>query len=236
MVTQLDENIWTYDGPVVVFAGAPMHTRMTVIRLHDGRLWVHSPIELSENVQSFIKSLNGDVAALVAPNKFHYMFIEPWRDAFPHAAVFAEENLIHKVPSLSNAETLTNSPPQVYASDIDQVIFAGNRMFQEAVFFHKDSRTLILTDLMINLKADGLKLLPRLFLRFEGVIYPNGGIPRLYRWFSNDKAKARDALKVIVGWNPQRIVFCHGEPFDVGAKEVIAREFGYIDGAEYSRN
>ncbi len=228
MQKQLDANLWVLDGPEVVFAGAPMHTRMTIVRLSDGSLWVHSPIYLSEDVQHFLRDLGSEVAVLVAPNKLHYMFIDAWRDAFPNISVFAEADLVQKIPSLASAEILTNSAPEMYADDIDQVIFAGNRLFKEVVFFHKTSATAIFTDLVVNLKTDRIPLLPRLFLEFEGVTYPNGGIPRMYRWFSNDKDKARDALRVLLDWNPQRIVFCHGEPFDISAQELIAREFNYL--------
>ena len=228
MARKIAKDIWTVDGPEVVFAGAAMHTRMTVVRLHDGRLWVHSPITFSETVRSFVDELGGAVAALVAPNRFHYLFIDQWREAFPEARVYAEEELIRKVPALADAEILTNSPPIAYSCDVAQVIFGGNRMFQEAVFFHKASRSLIFTDLMINLKTDGVKLIPKLFLAFEGVTYPNGGVPRLYRWFSRDKDKAREALSVIRSWEPTRVLFCHGEPFDLTAEAILDREFEYL--------
>ena len=228
MVNKVGVDIWTMDGPEVVFAGASMHTRMTVVRLRDGRLWVHSPIELNEAVRAFIDELGGDVAALIGPNKFHYMYISSWSEAFPRATVFAEEGLAQRVPSLGKAEILTNEPPSLYAQDVDQVIFGGNRLFQEVVFFHKASRSLIFTDLMINLRPDGIRPVPRLFLQFEGVTYPHGGVPRLYRWFSSDKEKARESLSVIRGWNPERVLFCHGEPFDLTANELLDREFMYL--------
>jgi glyoxylase-like metal-dependent hydrolase (beta-lactamase superfamily II) len=74
-----------------------------------------------------------------------------------------------------------------------------------------------------------MNLLPRMFLRFEAVIYPNSSIPRLYRWFTRDKDKARDALQRIRRWRPQRILFCHGEYFAENAIEVINREFKFLD-------
>lgn len=228
MINKIANDIWTVDGPEVVFAGAAMHTRMTVVRLESGQLWVHSPIEFSDDTKAFIKELGNEVCALVAPNKFHYMFMKPWRQSFPDASVFAEEHVKRKVSSLVDAEELSNVTPSLYSNDIDQVIFGGNRLFQEAVFFHKASATLILTDLMINLKTERIKFLPRLFLEFEGVTYPNGGIARLYRWFSNDKEKARAALKVINDWQPTRLVFCHGEPFQLTTQEVLDREFAYL--------
>ncbi len=228
MATQVDNDIWTLDGPEVVFAGASMHTRMTVVRLQDERLWVHSPIELSGSVREFINDIGGNVAALVAPNKFHYMFMELWQESYPQAQVFAEESLVRKVPYLSNAEILTNSTPSIYSRDIEQVIFGGNRMFQEVVFFHKSSRSLILTDLMINLKTVGIAFLPRMFLEFEGVTFPHGGVPRLYRWLTSDKEKAREALGIIQRWKPKHILFCHGEPFSESAEVVLDREFEYL--------
>ena len=163
-------NIWQYIGPDLIFAGAPMHTRMTVVRLSDGTLWIHSPIQISEEVLSFVESQGGEVSAIVAPNKFHHLFVQEWVKLFPNAQVFAEETVKKKVETLAGAHLLTDQPDSLYANDIDQVVVSGNRLFQEVVFFHQDSSTLILTDLIINLKAQNIPLLPKLFLKFEGDI------------------------------------------------------------------
>lgn len=229
MTKVIDENIWTVDGPDIVFAGASMHTRMTVIRLADDRLWVHSPIELSDEVREFVDGLGGEVAALIAPNKFHYLFVEPWQAAFPEAHLFAEQELLQKVPTLANAEVLTDTTPELYSDDIDQVIFGGNRLFEEVVFFHKSSSSLIFTDLILNLKIDEATLPARVFYRFEGVVYPNGGVPRLYRWLTRNKSSGRAALEVIRAWQPRRLLFCHGEAFDASAEEILNREFAFLE-------
>ena len=81
---------------------------------------------------------------------------------------------------------------------------------------------------MINLRVEGMKLLPRLFLMFEGVTYPNGGVPRLYRWLTTDRARVRRTLEVIDAWHPTRVLFCHGEPIDLPAADLLAREFAYV--------
>ena len=189
---------------------------------------MHSPIDLTAVVKGVVTDLGGEVSALIAPNKFHHLFIEQWIEEFPHARVFAESQVKRKVPSLAIAEEITNVPPELYSAEIDQVVFGGNRMFTEAVFFHKDSRTLILTDLMINLRTEKVKFLPKLFLKFEGITFPNGGIPRLYRWFTTDRSQAKQALAVIQKWSPERLIFCHGEPFEDSAQIVINREFGWL--------
>ena len=229
MLIKIGTNIWTMDGPNVVFAGASMHTRMTVVRLRDGSLWVHSPIEYSPDAKLAIESLGGSVTALVAPNKFHHMFIGQWKEAHPDAQMFAESTVRNKIAFLQSAEELSDTAPELYGADIEQVVFAGNRLFQEVVFFHNQSKTLILTDMMINLRPEGIRLLPRLFLRFEGAIFPNGGITRLYRLFTGDKVKARKALAVIRAWSPQTLTFCHGEPFTEPAATVLERQFRWLD-------
>ena len=229
MVTEIDDGIWTVDGPDVEIAGASIPTRMTVARLHDGRLWIHSPVKLSEKVRASIEALGDGVAALIAPNKFHYLFINPWREAFPQARVFAEEDLMRKLPSLANAEMLADSPPGLYSQEIDQIIFGGNRLLREVVFFHRSSRSLIVTDLLSNLNPERMTPIARLWFKFQGVTYPNGGIPRLYRWFANDKKSARKALATVRGWQPKRLLFCHGEPFELSAQQLIDREFSFLD-------
>ena len=220
-------NVWTVEGPEIVFLGASMHTRMTVVRLSGGELWVHSPIPLDETVQQFLGTLGGAVVALVAPNKFHHLFVSQWREAYPTARVFAEQTLKNRIAQLSDAECIGADAPDLYGDDIEQRVF-GNRLFQEAVFFHKASRTLILTDLLINLKIDKMKFLPALYLRLEGVVFPKGGLPRMFRWLMRDRRENRAMLETVRAWSPQQITFCHGEPFTEEPMLLLERELGRL--------
>jgi len=229
MLKEIGENIWTMNGPNVVFAGASMHTRMTIVRLANNHLWIHSPIKYTPDAKAAISSLGGQVVALIAPNKYHHMFVQEWQEEHPTAEIFAEANLRVRIEHLQAANELTNEAPKVYRDEIDQLIFGGNRLFQEVVFFHMHSETLILTDLMINLRPEEMSFLPRLFLKFEGALYPNGGVPTLFRWFTSNKGKAREALAVIRQWAPKQVTFCHGEPFGLTAGKLIAKEFRWLD-------
>ena len=187
MIREVDENIWTVDGPDVVFTGMAMNTRMTVVRLDDGGLWIHSPIELNEDVAEFVSSLDEQITALVAPNKLHHMFMERWRSRHPEAVVFAHEDLKTKFQSFADTETLTSTAPAIYSRNIDQVLFSGNPVFREAVFFHRQSESVIFTDLVQNLSTDNAGVVARLYAKFDGVASPDGGVPRLYKWFSTNK-------------------------------------------------
>ena len=59
-LTQLSDDLWIADGEAVRFFTLPYTTRMTIVRLTDGRLFIHSPIRLTESLQRQIRAL-GDV-------------------------------------------------------------------------------------------------------------------------------------------------------------------------------
>lgn len=68
------------------FFQVPFSTRMTVIRLQNGGLWVHSPIKPSDNLL-----LNQEIGwgkHLIAPNVLHYSYIDEWHQLFPEAKVW----------------------------------------------------------------------------------------------------------------------------------------------------
>ena len=228
MIRKIDDDIWTIDGPEIVFTGITMNTRMTVVRLTDGRLWIHSPIQLSDYVSDFLRELSNRIAVLIAPNKLHHMYIDPWRERYTDAITFAHNNLKKKITSLANSETLTNITPRAYSNELDQVLFSGNPAFREAVFFHRPSASVIFTDLMQNLDTANAGLFARLYARLDGVASPDGGVPRLYKLFSTRKDADREALEKIKEWKPRNVLFCHGQPIDMDAVKLIEREFSYL--------
>lgn len=74
---KLAHEIWIFDGDPVQFLGLPYTTRMTIVRLSDGGLWVHSPIQLSNSIKEQINNL-GQVKYLIAPNHLHHLFLSEW--------------------------------------------------------------------------------------------------------------------------------------------------------------
>ena len=81
-------DLWLADGECISFYGLPFPTRMTVVRLGDGSLWVHSPIQPDKSLLREV-ALLGPVRHLVAPNWIHYAFFPPWQDAFPESVGWA---------------------------------------------------------------------------------------------------------------------------------------------------
>ncbi|MEQ8692652.1 MAG: DUF4336 domain-containing protein [Pseudomonadales bacterium] len=228
MITEIGLDIWTMEGPELVFAGAEMGTRMTIVKLASGDLWVHSPVALDAATIEYLTLLGGPVRHLVAPNRFHHLFLSQWRERWPSAVVYAESGLLKKIPAIEPALTLSNDAPPAYRADIEQILFDCNPFFSEAIFFHRPSATLILTDLFINLCVDHVPLLPRLFLRFEQVIYPHGGMPRLLRWTTRDKVRARTVFQQLLDWQPRQITFAHGQPLAGSPEEIIHQQFDWV--------
>lgn len=72
------------DGPLVRMAypggSMPFPTRMVVVRLISGELFLWSPSELAEGLRSEVDGL-GPVRHLVSPNKTHHAHITAWKRA-----------------------------------------------------------------------------------------------------------------------------------------------------------
>ncbi|MDF4951923.1 DUF4336 domain-containing protein, partial [Vibrio parahaemolyticus] len=92
---KLAHEIWIFDGDPVQFLGLPYTTRMTIVRLSDGGLWVHSPIQLSNSIKEQINNL-GQVKYLIAPNHLHHLFLSEWVFAYPSAEIYGTDEVIKK--------------------------------------------------------------------------------------------------------------------------------------------
>jgi hypothetical protein len=150
MLSQIERDIWIADGASVRFFGFPYPTRMTVVRLADKSLWVCSPIALSAPLAETVNAL-GPVRHLVSPNKIHHLFLGHWAREWPAAKLYASPGLARRRRDLTFARELGDTPDAAWATDLDQVIFHGSFAMQEVVFFHRASRSAIVTDLVQKL-------------------------------------------------------------------------------------
>lgn len=81
MLTPIADDLWVQDQPLR-FLGLQVGARMTVIRTADGGLFVHSPLRPDEVLFRAVDAI-GPVRAIVAPNRFHHLFIGPWAERYP---------------------------------------------------------------------------------------------------------------------------------------------------------
>ena len=85
---RLSDDLWIVDGPEIglryLGLTLPFPTRMTIVRLPRGELWVHSPIRWTQALGDAIADL-GAVGHLVAPNTLHYWYLPDWQARYPSA-------------------------------------------------------------------------------------------------------------------------------------------------------
>jgi hypothetical protein len=220
-VQPVRDDIWVVDGPSVQFFGMPYPTRMTLIRLADGGLFVHSPIALDEPLAEEIVGL-GAPRYLVAPNRLHHLFVAEWAARFPNARIYAAPGMASKLTGLEVA-ALDSSEPPPWRDEIDQLTFSGSPLMQEVVFLHRASRTLIVADLIENFDPATLTLGQRLLGRLAGVLAPRGSMPRDWRlsFIGRGRRIARECALAILAWQPEAVLMAHGRVVTVGATPFL---------------
>jgi hypothetical protein len=219
-------DIWVVEGPVVSFYGFPFPTRMVLIRVSDGGLFVWSPIALTPELKTAVDAL-GPVAHLVSPNAIHHLYLGEWKAAYPAAKLYAPPGLAKKRKDLHFDAALDDSPPAAWAVDIDQVEMAGSSVLTEIVFFHRKSRTAIFADLIENFRPGWFRGWRGILARLDGIVMPHGGAPREWR-FTFKKKIARAALARILAWRPEQVVMAHGEMTRTDGAAFIRKSFRWL--------
>ena len=230
------ENLWLVDGPIVrmAFLGGtmPFPTRMVVVRLVNGELFLWSPTELDDRLRAEIDAL-GPVRHLVSPNKIHYAHIATWKRAYPEATAWAspgvrERAASQRVDVFFDAD-LGDLPEEVWVKDLDQLIFRGGRFMEEVVFFHRKTRTLILADLIENFEAEKVGGLHGWLVRLAGAADPDGKAPiDLRLTFLGGKKEARSTFERMVGWEPEKVIMAHGRPYEREGTAELRRAFRWL--------
>jgi hypothetical protein len=228
VLKKIDENIWIYNGNTVSWYGMPYTTRMTIIRLCYGKIWIHSPAKISEDLIKEICEL-GEVEYLISPNKIHHLFIQDWIELYPNAKAYSSPGLEEKRKDISFYSALTDEAEPAWENEIDQLIFKGSKVMEEVVFFHKTSNTLILADLIENFHPNHFVGFKKILARITGIVSPNGKTPLDWRVsFIFNKGKARASLQAMLNWNPKRIIISHGECIDSEALTFLRKSFGWL--------
>ena len=232
VLKQIDDNIWIVDGDNINFYGIPFSTRMTIIRLANGDLFCHSPVALTPELKSAVEAL-GRVRHLVSPNWIHYAFMPQWSEAFADTIGWASPNVWARAKKYNIPvqfdQDLGDSAPAEWADEIDQLIAHGSPGHVEVVFFHKASRTLILTDLIENFEIEHMDFWQRMLFRLAGNVDPDGKAPvdmRLSFLFGH-KRLAR-AVHTMLDWGPDRVVLAHGRWYQENGAAELRRAFRWV--------
>ncbi|KAK1273399.1 hypothetical protein QJS04_geneDACA007947 [Acorus gramineus] len=156
--------IWLFEQEQALgFSSVSTNIRMTVIKLKSGGLWIHAPIAPTKECIQLVKELGAPVEYIVLPTFAyeHKIFVGPFSRKFPRAQIWVAPrqwswpiNLpleffgIFRAKSLKDEDTSTP-----WADEIEQKVLSSPEVgigpYVEVAFFHKRSRSLLVTDAVI---------------------------------------------------------------------------------------
>jgi len=223
------EGIWIVDGEPIHAMGLTMPVRMTVIRLGNGSLLLHSPIRHSPELAQAITRL-GPISHMVAPTTAHWQFMAGWQQAFPHAVTWAVPGLRNRAQvrksGLRLDRDLEETAHPEWCADLQQGLVRGFGL-TETWFLHRQSRTLVLTDLVENLEPRRLPPVSAVAMR---LMRGNVGRPALHvraaLLAGGDQARAD--IRAMVALKPERVVFAHGAWFATDGAARLRRAFDWV--------
>ena len=220
----LAPDLWVVDRPQR-FYGLAVGTRMSVIRLADGSLLLHSPVVLDADLRRALDAL-GPVRFAVAPNRVHHLYAGDVAKAYPGTRLWIGPGLERKRPDLVYAGILGDEAPPEWRGQVDQTFFAGRPYENEVAFFHRASRTLVLCDLAFNF-GPSAPFATRVWMRLirsYGRFGPSTLDPLLIR----DRRAARASLERILAWDFDRVIVAHGDVLETGGHAQLARGYAWL--------
>ncbi|GMH33802.1 hypothetical protein BSKO_01636 [Bryopsis sp. KO-2023] len=167
--------IWTFDQPQSLeFSTVTINIRMTVVKLESGGLWVHSPIAPTKECLNLLKELDAPIEYIILPTFAyeHKIFVGPFSRKFPKAQVYVAPSQwswpINLPPQFfgifPDAELKDKDMGTPWADEIDQKVFrppdVGIGPYVECMFYHKASKTLIVTDIVVYIPSTPLEIVP----------------------------------------------------------------------------
>jgi hypothetical protein len=227
MLEAFGPHLYVADGPAVSFYGFSYPTRMAVAKLSDNSAWVWSPVARSEELAGAVDAI-GPVVHIVSPNKLHHLFLGEWAKRWPDARLYAPPGLARKRPDLRFDAELADEPDPAWAADIDQVIFRGSFAMEEVAFFHRESRTAIIGDLVQRFPESKMSGWRGMLMRLDGLVGEHGSTPREWRASFLRRGAARRARDKVLGWKAERLLIAHGECSQSKATAILTEALGWL--------
>ncbi|HEY6725813.1 MAG TPA: DUF4336 domain-containing protein [Polyangiaceae bacterium] len=226
-LTPIAAQLWGAEHDLFLPGGVHFRGRMTVARLHDGSLVLHSPIPIDDALARSLAEL-GPVKHLIAPNAFHHLHLVQALERYPQAALYGPQALAAKRTDLSFAD-LASGTASEWSAELQPLLHAGAPKFDEVVFLHAPSRTLLVTDYFFNIRECRGWLTPWV-LRTSGA-YKKFAQSRWWRWVVADKPQARESAAQMLAWPFERIVPAHGEVVTERAHEQAQNALAWLLGS-----
>ncbi|WP_295765854.1 DUF4336 domain-containing protein [Undibacterium sp.] len=205
MLKEITDNLWHLEHHFSL-RGVPYSSRMTVVRLNDGRLCLHSPVPISRAVEEHLRQL-GVVSFILAPSKKHHRFVAECAALFPEAAVFGAPGLMQKREDIAGLQEIPSTSNPAWWPELECFLFNGIPSMNEMVWFHRASATLILSDLCQWWRGE-LPFLARCYASLNGV-RKQMAVPNTVQMSIHDHFAARLSAERILQWPYRRVITAH---------------------------
>jgi hypothetical protein len=216
-------DIWSATQPLRAF-GIEVGSRMTVVCLSDQSLVLISPIALDGDLVNQITQL-GSVSHIIAPNLFHHLFLDVAQHHFPEARLLGVPGLPEKRTDLSfnqlldSAGHLGNTLAYLPFRGFQAWRPNGFQIYNEVVFCHYPSKSLIITDIAANFNSTA-PLMTRLTATILGS-YNHLRPSRLEKWGTQDKTEVETSVRKVLEWSFDRVIPGHGEIVESNGRELF---------------
>ncbi len=215
---QHDTDLWSTEHEFGWQAGLiRIPVRMTVLRLADGQLVLHSPTPISPALEEELRTL-GPVGFIVVPQA-HGKFAARASESFPGAQLLAAPGAPSGRKSLNFHGSLADQPPAAWKDQVASHLVLGFRL-HEVVLFHRPSRTLVLTDLCFNIRRSSSSV-ARLFFRANGMWQRFGPSRMIRRLAVSDRAALTSSLEQVLRWDFERVLPGHGDAVEYGGPDAL---------------
>lgn len=213
--------IRTKDQMLEVY-GIELGARMTIASCAKG-VFVHSPIKPTLEIANEIKEL-GDLSWIVAPNKWHHLYITDFKELYPSAEFYCAPGLEEKRPEFKFTDVITNEQRFPWNPELSHLLIDGAPMYNEVVFYHPKTKTLIVTDLAVNIRKTN-SFRTKFWLNLLGS-YGSFGWSAIEKFlFVKDKAAFHRSLERVLEYDFDRIIMSHGEIVEKDGKDLLAKAF-----------
>lgn len=220
----LATDLWIAPRPLRVLGILDIGTCMSVARLPDGGVVLHSPVPADPETRAAVEAI-GPVRAVVAPNRVHHFFAGEWKRAHPAARLLGAPGLAAKRKDLAFDGELGDGADVSYAGTLEQLVVRGAPAMSEVAFFHRASRSLLLTDLAFHpTPASRTGCRVWCALTRVGAFGPN----QIVRFCIRDRGAFRASLERVLAWDFERVVVTHGAPLETGGREALRRAYAWL--------
>lgn len=163
----IKDTMWALEQPQsLAFSNVAVNIRMTITRLSTGGLLVYNPIAPTDECIDFVRALDAPVKYILlgCAAYEHKVFVGPFARRWPQADVYVAPRQwsfpldlpVQFFGIFPVGELRHNDNETPWAADFEQKVltapkFAVAGRYSEAALFHKASRTVVLTETLIQI-------------------------------------------------------------------------------------